>query len=151
MRRRTFVRLVAASGLGALVGCAEQEPIEKPELEEPETPTAAAAGEVKDKPPYPVTTLCGKCGQVKGSDKCCKPGAEKCANCGLDKDAPGCCRIQKGTAVTLCGKCGQIKGSDKCCKPGAEKCANCGLDKGSPGCCRINKAEVQRAAMAAAA
>jgi hypothetical protein len=84
--------------------------------------------------------LCHKCGEIKGSDKCCKPGAEKCAKCGLDKGSPGCCRLAgaKGD-VCLCTYCGEIKGSDKCCKPGAEKCTKCGLDKGSPGCCRIKR------------
>jgi len=37
-------------------------------------------------------TLCKGCGQVKGSDACCKPGAVKCTKCGLDKGSPGCCK-----------------------------------------------------------
>ncbi len=36
--------------------------------------------------------LCGDCGEVKGSDKCCVPEAEKCEKCGLNKGAPGCCK-----------------------------------------------------------
>ena len=81
--------------------------------------------------------LCGKCGLIKGSAKCCKPGA-KCGKCGLIKGSPGCCKLPKGNKgdVPLCGKCGQIKGAAKCCKPGA-KCGKCGLLKGSPGCCKI--------------
>jgi len=35
---------------------------------------------------------CGKCGEIKGSDKCCKPGAKKCAKCGLNKGSAGCCK-----------------------------------------------------------
>ncbi|TAN38027.1 MAG: hypothetical protein EPN23_03500 [Verrucomicrobia bacterium] len=34
--------------------------------------------------------ICAKCGEIKGSAKCCQPGAEKCAKCGLDKGSPGC-------------------------------------------------------------
>ncbi len=39
--------------------------------------------------------LCGACGQVKGSDLCCKADAEKCGSCGLDKGSPGCCKLPK--------------------------------------------------------
>ena len=102
MRRRTFVRVLGASGLAALIGCEEQKPAEtlpkKPDTaKKPDTGKAAAAGEVKDKPPYPVTTLCGKCGQVKGSAMCCcnKPDQERCTMCGLFKGSPGCCRINR--------------------------------------------------------
>jgi hypothetical protein len=34
--------------------------------------------------------LCKKCGEVKGSEKCCKPDTEKCSVCGLNKGSPGC-------------------------------------------------------------
>ena len=37
-----------------------------------------------------ATTLCAKCGDVAGSDKCCVEGAEVCAGCGLHKGSPGC-------------------------------------------------------------
>ena len=87
--------------------------------------------------------LCYKCGQVKGSAKCCKAGAQKCTKCGLDKGSPGCCRLAGAkTDVCLCTYCGEIKGSDKCCKPDAKKCTKCGLNMGSPGCCRIKKEEM---------
>ena len=39
--------------------------------------------------------LCAMCGQVKGSELCCKPGQEKCEKCGLVKGSPGCCKIPK--------------------------------------------------------
>jgi len=39
--------------------------------------------------------LCAKCGQIKGSAACCKPGATTCATCGLAKGSPGCCKIKK--------------------------------------------------------
>ena len=143
MRRRTFVQYMAGSALGLLAGC---EPATQP-------PAEKAAG--TDKPSYPDVTLCGKCGQVKGSDLCCcnKPDQPLCTKCGLFAGSPGCCRITKGEPVTLCGKCGQVKGSDLCCcnKPDQPRCAMCGLFKGSPGCCRISKPDVQKAAAAQAA
>ncbi|MDP6047816.1 MAG: hypothetical protein QGH94_10115 [Phycisphaerae bacterium] len=92
-----------------------------------------------NKAPSPMPTakaLCGGCGQVKGSDVCCKEGAEKCAGCDLAKGSPGCCKITKGKDAVLCGGCGQIKGSDVCCKADAVKCTKCGKAKGSPGCCK---------------
>lgn len=133
MRRRTFVQIAAGAALGA-VGL------------------AAGAGECKKKPPYPDVTLCGNCGQVKGSADCCKQGATLCKACGLHKGSPGCCRIKKGKMVTLCGNCGQCKGSDLCCckKPDQPRCKGCGLFSKSPGCCRINAPAVQKAAMAQA-
>jgi hypothetical protein len=85
---------------------------------------------VKDK------LLCGGCGQIKGTDTCCKPDAVKCEKCGLDKGSPGCCKITKGKDIALCGKCGLVKGSDLCCKADAIMCDKCGKPKGSPGCCK---------------
>jgi hypothetical protein len=84
--------------------------------------------------------LCVKCGQIKGSELCCKPGQTKCSGCGLTKGSPGCCKIPKGaTSAVLCSHCGQIKGSESCCKPNQATCSKCGLVKGSPGCCKIPK------------
>jgi len=83
--------------------------------------------------------LCAKCGQIKGSDKCCVPGAKKCSKCGLVEGSIACCKgidFSKGD-VKLCTKCGEIKGSANCCREGAEKCPKCGLNKGSIGCCKI--------------
>ncbi len=92
-----------------------------------------------------VFAICNDCGEIKGSDKCCKPeGREKCPDCGLFKDSPGCCKLPKDATgpVALCTDCGEIKGSDKCCKEeGREKCPDCGMFKGSPGCCKLPKAE----------
>jgi len=119
MDRRKFLVLASGPALGLVAGCAK---------------TMSAA-----KPPYADAALCGKCGQIKGSPMCCKPGQPMCEKCGLAKDSPGCCKMKKGEAAAICGKCGQIKGSDLCCKPGQEKCPMCGLTKGSPGCCTINK------------
>jgi hypothetical protein len=84
--------------------------------------------------------LCTNCGQVKGSDLCCKPGQPKCTGCSLTKGSPGCCKIPPDAqSVALCTKCGQIKGSDVCCKPNQPTCSKCSLVKGSPGCCKLPK------------
>ena len=124
--RRDVLKLAAAVPAALLVGCGDKKPADT------EKPTA------KKKPG--TCLLCCKCGQIKGSALCCKPGAEKCSKCGLAKGSPGCCRLDGAKAdVCLCTYCGEIKGSDKCCKAGAEKCAKCGLNKSSPGCCRIKK------------
>lgn len=143
MRRRTFVLLTAGQALGLLVGCnGNGTPPEKKEGAKTDAePAPGTKDAAAKKPPYADVTLCGKCGQVKGSPLCCsnKPDQPRCPKCDLFAGSPGCCRIKKGDPVTLCGKCGQIKGSELCCKPGAEKCSKCGLAKGSPGCCRINK------------
>ena len=79
------------------------------------------------------TLLCAKCGQIKGSDLCCKPGQDICSKCDLVKGSPGCCVLPKETTqdVELCSKCGFIKGSDQCCKiDGKEICTKCDLVKG---------------------
>ncbi len=82
-------------------------------------------------------TLCGACGQIKGSEVCCKADAEKCDHCRLAKDSVGCCKMEAGTDVVVCAKCGESKGSENCCAEGKEACAECGLHKGSLGCCKI--------------
>ena len=123
--RRDVLKLAAAVPAALLVGCGGGEPAPGP------TPSGKCL-------------LCCKCGQIKGSDLCCKAGAEKCSKCGLHKGSPGCCRIKSivektGKDVCLCTYCGEVKGSDKCCKPDSMKCDKCGLNKMSPGCCRIKK------------
>src|SRR4030042_6846224 len=56
--------------------------------------------------------LCTHCGQIKGSDLCCKPGQTKCPSCGLVKGSPGCCNIPEGAkTAAICTACGQIKGT----------------------------------------
>ncbi len=82
--------------------------------------------------------LCTDCGQIKGTELCCKPGQTKCTSCGLVKGSPGCCKIPEGAkTATICSKCGQIKGTALCCKPDQPKCPKCGFVKGSTGCCKI--------------
>lgn len=86
--------------------------------------------------------LCIDCGQIKGSDECCRPDQPKCDDCSLAKGSPGCCNIPEGAEkAAICTMCGQIKGTELCCKPDQTKCPECGLVKGSPGCCRITKQE----------
>ena len=72
---RTGMCLLAVVALTAMfvAGCGKDEP-------------AASADDVK---------LCAKCGQVKGSDVCCKADAVKCDKCDLAKGAPGCCKLPK--------------------------------------------------------
>ena len=85
-------------------------------------------------------SLCGKCGQIKGTEVCCIADTPKCDKCGLAKGSPGCCKLpEAGKDAALCGHCGQIKGSDVCCKADAPKCDKCGMAKGSPGCCILPK------------
>jgi len=40
-----------------------------------------------------TAALCPKCGQIKGSDVCCKADAVKCEKCGMAKGSPGCCAV----------------------------------------------------------
>ena len=117
MVRLAVVMVMLASVL-AFVGCVTTET---------KTSTVAAA-------------LCAKCGQIKGTDVCCKADMPKCEKCKLAKGAPGCCKLPKDATapVPLCGKCGEIKGAAECCKPAA-KCTKCGLHKGAPGCCKLVK------------
>ena len=86
-----------------------------------------------------LVTLCSKCGQIKGTDVCCKAGQPKCETCGLAKGSPGCCKLPEdvSTPVQLCAECGEIKGGEKCCEPVAT-CGKCRLNKGAPGCCKMD-------------
>ncbi len=49
-----------------------------------------AGGAKKDAAEKVATETCPKCGELAGSEKCCKDGAEICAGCGLHKGSPGC-------------------------------------------------------------
>ena len=35
--------------------------------------------------------LCGKCGEVAGTENCCNADAEKCAKCNINVGSPLCC------------------------------------------------------------
>jgi len=80
--RRAIVAMVVAIGLAGIAflgyGC-----------EEPEEGTMGAIGTAK------TVELCMACGQIKGSDLCCKPGQAKCPKCGFVKGSPSCCKIPK--------------------------------------------------------
>lgn len=102
-------------------------------------PPSGDSGAVMSEALYKSATLCGHCGQIKGSDSCCAEGAATCAKCELQKGSAGCCKMKAGDDVVLCAHCGQIKGDDACCAEGAEACAKCGLHKGAPGCCKLEK------------
>ena len=84
------------------------------------------AGETPAKAPK---VICGKCGEIKGTEACCDKDAAVCTECGLIKGSPGCCKIQKGKDAEMCAKCDQIKGSAEC--TGACKSKEVGQ-----GCCK---------------
>jgi hypothetical protein len=86
-------------------------------------------------------SLCLKCGEIKGTEVCCKAeGRTNCGGCGLFKGSAGCCKIPN----KLCTKCGEIKGTTKCCDPeGRAACGGCGLFKGSAGCCKLDKPKAE--------
>ena len=123
MRKMLMVAMVSLLGIACLTtGCKKQDPAGQA------TVSADTQGQM---------ILCAKCGQLKGSDKCCQPDAEKCPVCGLAKGSPACCKgidFSKGD-VKLCPQCGEIAGSPKCCVQAVEKCSHCGMNKGAPGCC----------------
>ena len=129
MTRRSCLML---TWLGAVLlthpGCSEPAPAGIPHTHNPDA----------------EVTLCGLCGEIKGSEKCCKEGVAGCANCGLHKGSVLCCStaISGRRDVVLCRKCGHVAFSKKCCQTGASTCPKCGLHKGSPGCCKIEKVAI---------
>jgi len=78
----------------------------------------------------PAQKVCIKCGEIKGSDTCCKSeGREKCTKCGLFKGSVGCCQIPKGAEeVFYCKKCSKVVTADEMKKMCKEKCENCEKD-----------------------
>lgn len=86
----------------------------------------------------PVAAYCAACGEVDGSEKCCKDGVAKCEHCSRHKGSPLCCvDLGDGVEGKVCAKCGEVAGGEKCCKEGAEICTKCKLHKGSPLCCKL--------------
>jgi len=57
--------------------------------------------------------ICSKCGEYKGSGKCCKPDAKVCSKCGIHKGSPGCC---KPVSMKKSGKSASGKGLHSCNK-----------------------------------
>ena len=45
--------------------------------------------------PQATVSLCGGCGQFKGSEACCADEAALCSGCQLAKGSPGCCKMPK--------------------------------------------------------
>lgn len=71
---------------------------------------------------YAPLLICGKCGEVKGSEKCCSEDAGRCSECGLIEGSPGCCSMPRsGEDARICSQCGNIEGSDQCCGNGGVK------------------------------
>ena len=133
MQRMTMLLIVGVLIAGSAGGCKSASDTEAP-------PEATQVAEAAETGGADVVVICAKCGQVKGTDLCCKPDQKLCESCGLVKGSPGCCVLPKGGTedVKLCTKCGFIKGSEECCKTEGKKiCDSCGLIKGSPGCCKI--------------
>ena len=126
MTRKSCLMLSCwAALLFTLSGCGEPEAVGIPHTHNPDA----------------EVTLCGLCGEVKGSENCCQEGATLCPICGLHKGAILCCStaINGRRDVVLCRKCGEVAFSKKCCQVGAAACPKCGLHKGSPGCCKIER------------
>jgi hypothetical protein len=86
--------------------------------------------------------LCPKCGEIKGTAKCCAKDVKKCSKCGLNEGSVGCCKDfkppEKGEDILICPKCGEQMGAKHKCDLKAEKCPKCGLDKGAPACCKLD-------------
>jgi len=91
----TLIVAIVSLGL-SLTGC-EKKSDHPTAPEHPEHPTTSEHPEHPTTAPAETAALCTKCGQVVGSEACCKPGAEKCDKCGLDKGSPGCCKLEKAT------------------------------------------------------
>ncbi len=125
MKRSSWLLLVWCCVGLLMPGCGKKAPVGKPHTHHREA----------------EATLCGQCGEVKESEKCCKEGngITKCPICGLHKGSPLCCStaINGRRDVLLCRKCGEKAFTEACCKEGATLCPKCGLHKGSPGCCKI--------------
>ena len=58
-------------------------------------PVATTAPAEVTKVNYAPASLCGKCGEIKGTEACCAEGADVCSKCNLHKGAPGCCKMEK--------------------------------------------------------
>ena len=129
-----LVALFLATGCGAPAGSGTEE--KKPDANTTGAAGSKASGNTSTQP-VSATILCGKCGEQKGTEKCCHD-AETCA-CGKHKGSPLCCKQlpEDAAGKDICGGCGQIAASDHQCDPSATKCVKCGLDQGSPACCKL--------------
>ena len=87
--------------------------------------------------------LCGKCGQIKGSESCCADGQEACEKCSMHAGTMLCCVEipEEFKGMDLCMKCGQVAGGEQFCAEGAENCEKCGMHMGAVLCCKLKKDE----------
>ena len=79
MKTKSLVLVIAIALVGMIFlasGCKK---------EEPQSLTDVVKTAVEE-------NLCTKCGHIKGTELCCKAGAEKCDKCGMHKGSPGCCK-----------------------------------------------------------
>lgn len=51
-----------------------------------------------------TSKICQKCGEIKGTEKCCNPQAEKCKKCGLNKGSAGCCKLKQQSTCPVTGE-----------------------------------------------
>ncbi|MEO1618670.1 MAG: hypothetical protein AAFV88_22665 [Planctomycetota bacterium] len=106
-----------------LIGCGSDEATP----ETPETPETAT--------PVSLTgDVCGKCGDIAGTETCCK--GETCS-CGMQKGSALCCSGVESSDVVYCKDCGFGKGTDECCSDDNTACTKCGLAAGSDLCCKV--------------
>jgi hypothetical protein len=127
----SLVALLLVVGCGAPAGSGTEE-------KKADTNATGAGGSAgTETQPVSAAVLCGKCGEQKGTEKCCQD-AEMCA-CGKHKGSPLCCKKlpEEVAGKDICSGCGQVAATDHQCDANAEKCAKCGLDKGAPACCKL--------------
>ncbi len=107
------------------------------------------------------TIVCGKCGEVKGTKKCCKK-AKTCKKCKLHKGSAGCCKMTAdGANMVKCptsgklmacplkdGKC-DLESLKKACKAGDIKGCKAGNAKGCKVACTAANAKSCKVSAAA--
>lgn len=95
---RKIAILFACLALGtAAIGCNQKDTAQKAK--------PCAHGEKVDAKKCATCKICLKCGEPKGSEKCCvTEGREKCEKCGLLKGSAGCCKIPAKCCADTSGK-----------------------------------------------
>ena len=82
MKTKSLLLVMAVTMVGMILlagGCKKEEP-------------KTIADAVKAVESKVDESLCTKCGQIKGTDLCCRADAVKCDKCGKDKGSLGCCK-----------------------------------------------------------
>ena len=129
----TTALLLSVQSVSANCGSCEGDA--KQNIESAKAATQQSAEKAAD---VKVQKLCLKCGQIKGSEECCKPGQKLCKSCGLVKGSPGCCKIPKDAkkayycpktkkVVTSKADCPYLKG-----KAAKKVQADCSTSSGCP-------------------